>query len=124
MQVYRDQRFSPVEEPTVVVSPPTTKQTDYAAMTFQDRAIEGAVITVIATMYSRRVRTWHDIAHIFVFVTIALYLCDTYVPTMSEGFRASTFAALAFSCFDSENFFMRWETGGSGNLIHNVMSPT
>jgi hypothetical protein len=122
MQVYRDQRFSPVEEPTVVVSPPT-KQTDYTLMTFKDRAIEGGVITLIGTMYSRRVRTWHDIAHIFVFVTFALFLCDSYVPSMSETFRSSTFAALAFSCFDSENFFMRWETGGGGNLIQTALTP-
>jgi hypothetical protein len=99
------------------------ENSQYTEMTLKERLIESSIVAVIATMFTRRTRTWHDIAHVFLFVGIAFYLCDMNVPTMSDNFRSSIFSALAFGFFDAENFFARGQTSG-GNLIQTAFAAT
>jgi hypothetical protein len=117
MNIYADQ------QPVAVTQIPTKlhSHTEYSKMKFKDRAIEAGVVAAIATLFTRRIRTWHDIAHVYLFVGLAFYLCDEYVSTMSENFRSSIFAALAFGFFDAENFYAR-STGG--NLIQSAFNAT
>jgi hypothetical protein len=97
------------------------ENSQYIEMSLKERLIESGIVAVIATMFTRRTRTWHDIAHVFLFVGIAFYLCDMNVPTMSDNFRSSIFSALAFGFFDAENFFARGTASG-GNLIQTAFA--